>query len=126
LQGIKSNKKLIIAFAYAVILFSPAQWIYNSFDSPDPEKLAQKYAGKWILSVKGPGKEIMTNRERLAFYAKGKLVLINESKDIKNNTSVIAVDTSKEGSVDLIKSIENMGLYPLKVITPVFIYFPKK
>lgn len=126
LQGIKSKNKLITVLAYAVILFSPAQLVYNSFDSPDPEKLAQKYAGKWILSVKGPGSEILTNRERLAFYAKGKLVLINESKDIKNEKSIIAVDASKEGGSDLIKSIENMGLHPLKVITPVFIYFPKK
>ena len=126
LQAIKSKNKLITALAYAVMLFSPAQLVYNSFDSPDPDKLAQKYAGKWILSVKGPENEIMTNRERLAFYAKGKLVLINESKDLKSGTAIIAVDISKEGSSDLIKSIENMGLYPLKVITPVFIYFPKK
>jgi hypothetical protein len=126
LQGIKSKIKLITVLAFVVVLFSPVQLIHNSFDSPDPEKLAQKYAGKWILSVKGPGNEILTNRERLAFYAKGKLVLINDSADIKDKTSIIAVDASKEGGVDLIKSVEKMGLHPFKIILPVYIYFPKK
>lgn len=126
MESLKSGKKLFAAVAFAVVLFSPAQWIYNSTGAPDPDKIAQKDAGRWILSVKGPGQEIMTNRERLAFYAKSKLILVNEPKDIKNWSSVIAVDSSKEGGSELIESIERMGRYPSNVIAPVYIYLPKK
>ncbi|HEY9160034.1 MAG TPA: hypothetical protein VIS94_02965 [Desulfomonilia bacterium] len=126
MESMKSAKKLFAAVAFAVLLFSPAQWIYNSTGAPDPDKIAQKDAGRWILSVRGPGHEVMTNRERLAFYAKSKLILVNVPEDIKNFSSVIAVDRSKEGGSEMIESIEHMGLHPSNIIAPVYIFFPKK
>jgi hypothetical protein len=126
IQAMKSGNKLLAAAAFAVVLFSPAQWIYNSTGAPDPDKIAQKDAGRWILSVKGPGQEVATNRERLAFYAKSKLILVNVPEDIKNFSTVIAVDSSKQGGSELIESIERMGMYRSNIIAPVYIFLPKK
>jgi hypothetical protein len=42
IKAVSSEKKVYAALAFAVMLFSPAQWVYNAFDSRDLEKLAQK------------------------------------------------------------------------------------
>jgi hypothetical protein len=122
MKAVSSGKKAYVALAFAVMLFSPAQWGYNAFDSRDPEKLAQKDAGLWIKQAYGPEKDIITNRERLAFYAKGNLILVNLPDEFKHGNGISAVDITKENGPELKSSIEIKGGRLVKEIYPVFIY----
>jgi len=121
MKAVSSGKKAYAALAFAVLAFSPVQWVYNAFDSSDPEKLAQKDAGIWIEQQFGPENDIITNRERLAFYAKGNLILINTADDIKKS-GITAVDITRENGPELKSSIENKGGRLIKEFYPVFIY----
>jgi hypothetical protein len=66
-----------------IIASCPFLWASRAFDPPDLDRLARKEAGQWILTTVGPGKDIISNRERIAFYAQGNIVYLvnNPNKD---------------------------------------------
>jgi hypothetical protein len=142
--------------AVIVIISLPFLWAGKAFEPPDPDRLARKEAGEWILSMVGSGQDIVTNRIRIAFYAKGKTAMISTKvmvysdhkkiptktiawtsrfggfriKDIvdgKTLKKIVVIDYSlDEYGKSWIIMLDNLGIKPDKVIRSIYIYLPHK
>ncbi len=124
-SALKSDRKVIRLFIILTLLSCVAIWGSKSFTPPDPDRVAIRQAGEWIYSELGPDKYVLTNRDRLAFYAKTKFNPFNDIKDMKGNESCIAVDINNDGGDDLINELTDKGLKPEKTIGPIYIYLQK-
>jgi hypothetical protein len=76
---VHSENRLVHWMVILIILVFPVSWMTKAFKEPDSDRLAWKEAGKWILSQIGPNHDIVTNRERIAFYADGNIIMIYET-----------------------------------------------
>lgn len=123
--AVKSNRKVIRLFIILTFLSCVAIWGSKSFTPPDPDRVAIRQAGEWIYSELGPDKYVLTNRDRLAFYAKTRFNALNDIKDIKGNESCIAVDINNDGGDDLVNELTDKGLNPEKKIGPIYIYLQR-
>jgi hypothetical protein len=124
-SALKSDRKVIRLFIILTLLSCVAIWGSKSLTPPDPDRVAIRKAGEWIYSELGQDKYVLTNRDRLAFYAKTKFNPLNDIKDIKGYENCIAVDINNDGGNDLIKQLTDKGHKPEKKIGPIYIYLQK-
>jgi len=124
LEIIRSGTMLPRSFAVIALLSCMVLWAHLSFTPPDPDKLARRDAGEWILSRVGPGHEILSNRERLAFYAKGTGLPLDAFKKAPSS-KVLAIDTGEEDGKMLQESLDSQGILPDKRFGSILIYLPR-
>jgi hypothetical protein len=104
---------------------SVALWAHLSLTPPDPDRLAWKEAGRWILYRLGENREIVSNRDRLVFYAKGNLKPLSVFHEARILRYIVAVDTEHEGGKDLERNLQALGIGPDRKFRSVFVYLPK-
>jgi len=147
--AIKSTRKFLKIIAVLTIIACPFLWADKAFDPPDPDKLARKEAGQWILSQVGSKSYILTDRERIVFYADGialhlkkfkqlrkkrDMVAVNyrihkwisfaELKEFKTHGLVIAIDMKHDNSKIVEGKLKNLGYEPDKKFRTVYVYLP--
>jgi len=101
-----------------------ALWGYQTQIPPDPDKLAWKQAGQWIGARIGPGREVMSNRARLAFYAKGTALSLEDVK-AGGPHPCIAVDVATEEGRKFKANYDQAGLRADAVFRSVYVYLPE-
>jgi len=111
-------------FAVIALISCMVLWAHLSFTPPDPDKLARRDAGEWVLSRLGPGHEILTNRDRLAFYAKGTGLPLGAFNGTPMD-KVLAIDTDEEDGKMLQEKLDNQGILPDKRFGSILIYLPR-
>jgi hypothetical protein len=125
-----SNKKILKAIGFVVILYSLAQWGELALKKPEPRRLAIKQAGEWIYNNYGSDTSISTNQSRIIFYAGVQTPLSKRPElgkiNFNNPSKIIAVDVSKDDGADIKKDIERRGGNLLNQIYPIYIYNFKK
>ena len=144
-RSLGSRNKVLKALAILLLVISPLLWAGKAFTPPDPDKLARKDAGEWILAHSGPGKVILTSRERIAFYAQGywldldlykkhkilrmiknksqdRLVL-PQGKKSEHDGLIVVIDTKLESGRFLYGVVNSLGIFPEKVFRTLYVYF---
>lgn len=124
LKIIRSGTVLPRWFAVVALLSCVIMWAHISFTPPDPDKLARRDAGEWVLSRLGPGHEILSNRDRLAFYAKGTGLPLGAFNGTPMD-KVLAIDTDEEDGKMLQEKLDNQGILPDKRFGSILIYLPR-
>ena len=66
-ETVTRGRKAFKVLAVITLISCPVLWLDKAIQQPDPDKVARKDAGQWILAQAGPHQEIATNRERLIF-----------------------------------------------------------
>jgi hypothetical protein len=147
-QGFILKWLAIIAIAAA-----PFIWAGKAFTPPDQDRLARKEAGEWILSHVGQGKDIVSNRERIVYYADGVQITIEaDPKQIKTweymghkivgyDYNILLRDVIDKGSIQIIMAIDyssddyskswismldSLGIKPDKTFRSIYVYLPGK
>jgi len=115
-------KRIVAVFA---LITAPILWADFAFTAPDAGKIARRDAGKWILTLAGPGKDIISNRQRLVFYAQGKYIPVSELSGVNTAHKIIAIDIEHDGDERLIAKINDMEIKPDKKFQNIVIYLPK-
>ncbi len=119
-QGGKAVKVLAgLAVASCFVL-----WAHISLTPPDPDKLAWKDAGRWILAQAGSNREIVSNRDRLVFYAEGVWIPLESFKKEEGLTRPMAVDTDEGNGKTFDEGIRALGRKPDKQFRTINIYLP--
>ncbi|MEA2101741.1 MAG: hypothetical protein U9P80_04105 [Thermodesulfobacteriota bacterium] len=148
IRSLRSIKRPVRVLAILAIVSCPFMWAYMALTPPDADKLARRQAGEWILSRVGPGARIMTNRDRLAFYARGLYtpladdmdktdamdktddmdktdVMDNAGRQDKKALSYcMALDTLHEDGRDMKREMDNAGRQPDKTFRTIHVYLP--
>lgn len=110
--------------SFLVVMTACIFWIDKAIESPDTNKLARKDAGFYILKHAGPDQEVFTNRDRLAFYAKGKYIPLEQATDANKISSILAIDIEKaEGKAEN-SALKALGKKPAGVFDTIYIYLP--
>jgi len=123
-RAVKSINKPIKILAVIAIISCPIMWADKAFAPPDPDKIARKEAGLWILSQIGPDQEVATNRDRLAFYAKGIYTPLPNALDKKDIQHCMAVDTLHEDGKAMKIQLDSKGIEPDKRFGAIHVYLP--
>lgn len=101
-----------------------ALWAHCAFTPPDPERVAWREAGVWIGSELGPGREIISNRDRLVFYAQGKRLPLSAFTPEDPHARVLAIDTSLKDGAALCAALRSLGKSPVKRFGRIAVYLP--
>ena len=125
LKSVRSSAALPRSFAVIALLSCVVMWAHISFTPPDPDKLARRDAGEWVLSRLGPGREILSNRDRLAFYAKGTGLSLDAFNDSTARGQVLAIDTDEEDGKMFQERLGSQGILPDKRFGTILIYLPR-
>jgi hypothetical protein len=120
----QSRRTVWKACAVIAVFSCVALWAYQARIPPDPDKLARRQAGHWILAQIGPGHEIMSNRMRLVFYAKGASSPLTDI-DAHRPHPCIAVDVDTEQGSRFKARYDQAGLRSDKVFRTIHVYLPK-
>jgi hypothetical protein len=149
------TSRLLPGLALVTLLFCPFLWGAEAFASPDPDKLARKEAGEYILSRIGPSWDIISNREQISLYAEGSLVNIERppadddpdrfvafrNTDLKTRSKKItlrvvvrggsvlkpiAMDTLLQEDMVWIRMLDRQGIKPDRIVRTIYIYLPAK
>lgn len=110
--------------SFLVVLAACAFWADKAMEGPDPNKLARKEAGLYILEHAGPDRKIITNRDRLAFYAEGTYVPLKKASDAKISKGILAIDIEKDGGEAGRAHMEGTGKSPARVFDTIHVYLP--
>jgi hypothetical protein len=100
-------------------------WMHVSLTPPDPDRVAWREAGTWIRTELGPGTEIISNQERLVFYAQGKCLPLSAFRDAGTPGRVVAVDTGYAEGGTLDARMQALGHRPVRRFGRVAVYFPR-
>jgi len=125
MKTFQSEAKLLKTLAVFIVLSSVVLWADIAFTPPDKDKLARKEAGLWILDRLGPDQVIISNRDRLVFYAQGTYKPLLKYKAGNDTKSVLAVDTKFEEGRIIVEEAHSRGLDPDKQFRSISIYLPK-
>ena len=120
----QSRRMIWKTCAVLAVISCVALWAYQAQIPPDPDKLARKEAGHWILAQIGPGREIMSDRPRLVFYAKGTSSPLKDI-DAHRPHHCVAVDVDTEQGRRFKASCDRAGLRPDAVFRTIHVYLPK-
>jgi len=110
--------------SFLVVLAACVFWADKVMEGPDPNKLARKEAGLYIRELAGPDRRIITNRDRLAFYAEGTYVPLKKASDAKKSKGILAIDIEKEGGEAGKAYMEGIGKSPARVFDTIHVYLP--
>ena len=111
-ETVNRGRKAFKVLAVITLISCPVLWLDKAIQQPDPDKVARKDAGQWILAQAGPHQEIATNRERLIFYAQGRMVALKSLKADEEIKKIIAVDTMHEGGTEVADQLLKRGIEP--------------
>ncbi|MBN1637245.1 MAG: hypothetical protein JW920_12070 [Deltaproteobacteria bacterium] len=117
----KVKKRIAVVVLLAACLF----WAGRAFTPPDSDKLARKKAGEYILSQAGPEQRVLTNRDRLAYYAKGEYVKLDAESDIDNPQLIIAVDVQKAEVREVKARLDTIRKTPARQFKTIYVYLPE-
>jgi len=124
-KSLRSMNKPLKVMAVITIVMCPVLWGEKVFTPPDADKLARKEAGLWILDRLGPDQVIISNRDRLVFYAQGKYMPLSKYKAGDSYKRVLAVDTKYEEGRIIVEEAHSRGIDPDKQFRSISIYLPK-
>jgi len=124
-KAFQSRTKLIKAMAVITVLSSIVLWADIAFTPPDADRLARKEAGLWIFDRLGPDQEIISNRDRLVFYAQGTYIPLSKYKAGNDTKSVLAVDTKYEEGRIIVEEAHSRGIDPDMQFRSISVYLPK-
>jgi len=110
--------------SFLVILTACAFWIDKALETPDINKIARRDAGLFILEHAGPNRDVITNRDRLAFYAEGKYIPLEEAAGLKKSSSIFAIDTEKTDGKSEKTEMELLGKKPARIFDTIYVYLP--
>lgn len=112
--------------ASLVVVTALAFWADKVFEPPDKDRLARKEAGNYILQQIGPHHDVITNRDRVAFYAQAKYIPLT-SYILSNSApgSVIVLDIVKEEGKVAKNSLETFGRRPDQIFKTIYVYLPR-
>lgn len=102
-----------------------ALWVHISLTPPDPDRMAWREAGEWILVQVGPDREIISNRDRLVFYARGRYSPLSDFREKVPLSRPLAIDSDHEGGRELIVKLRSLGLEPDKQFRLISVYLPR-
>ncbi|MGC9338029.1 MAG: hypothetical protein ACP5EQ_08120 [Candidatus Cloacimonadia bacterium] len=124
-KSLRSLNKPLKIIAVITMVMCPLLWGEKVFTPPDPDKLARKEAGLWILDRLGPDQVIISNRDRLVFYAQGTYMPLSKYKAGNDTKSVLAVDTKYEEGRIIVEEAHSRGVDPDKQFRSISIYLPR-
>lgn len=110
------------AIAFLTVVSAIVLWADVAFTPPDQDKLARKDAGEWILASLGQDQEIISNRDRLVFYAQGSYIPLSDFQETDLFSRVIAIDTMLEDAKLLQEKIRSRGIIPDKQFRSISVY----
>jgi len=125
LRMLRSGHKAAAVFGFLAVISAVGFWVDKALEDPDPTKLARRDAGLYILEHFGPGMEIVTNRDRLAFYAQGICIPFKNARGVENPGRIFAVDVEEEGGADMKKALDASGKEPSWEFGTIVLYFPE-
>ena len=97
----------------------------KALETPDADKLTRRNAGLYILERFGPDREIVTNRDRLAFYAKGKYIALEKAGSAEQPGRIVAVDVEMDNGAGIRQAMEASSREPDQVFGTILVYLPK-
>ncbi len=122
LQSAGTARKVVGVLA---VVSSIVLWIHISLTPPDPDRVAWREAGEWILVQVGPNREIISNRERLVFYAQGVQAPLSAFTDKDPLSRPMAIDAEYEGGKALLLKLHSLRLKPDKQFRSISVYLPR-
>jgi len=112
--------------AILTIVLCPLVWADKALTPPDADRLARKEAGRWILASAGGDNIVVTNRDRLAFYARARFVPLMGSNDIKKSPGrCMAIDTMLADGKAAKSVLDRMGIKPDRKFRTIYVYLPR-
>ncbi len=125
LRALQSGLWTSRALGILTVVSCLALWGHISLTPPDPDKLALKEAGVWILARIGPDHEVISNRDRLVFYAQGRHSPLAAFQDKAPLKRPLAIDTEAEGGKELDSRLHSLGLRPDRRFRSISVYLPR-
>jgi hypothetical protein len=150
-RSIQSRRSTIKCLAILTVVALPFFWANKAFDPPDQDRLARKEAGLWILAQVGPYKDVITNRERIAFYAQGNIItlvnnpsldklgaeiaqrypegtsiILSDIMDKKSLKKAMVLDTLLDDGKFWKAFLDSLGVKPNKAFRSIYIYLPQR
>lgn len=116
-------RRMVKACAGIAVVSCVVLWAYQAQLPPDPDKLAYKAAGQWVLTRIGPDRAIMSNRPRLVFYAKGRLLPL-KAMDV-GPYPCIAVDIDHKDGQEIKTRMDRAGRRSDAVFRTIHVYLPR-
>ena len=149
-QMLRSRRKIVQVIAILAVVTFLGLWTQKALTLPDPDRVSRKEAGAWILSQFGPKTDLVTNRQRVGFYADTTPFVIinfesldNEKKNIARQLiyrkwatladigsqgvlhMVVAIDITHRDGVLLKEKLESWGFVPDRTFGNILVYLPK-
>ena len=123
-EALRSARASLKAFGSFAIVVCLAFWVHLALTPPDPDKLARKESGEWILSRLGPDQEILSNRDVLVFYAQGKPLPLSSFDEESSRSLVLAIDVLHEDGKALEAKMLSLGRKPDRRFRTISVYLP--
>lgn len=124
LEAFSSRRRVYRAASAVAVLSCLVMWGYRSALPPEPDKVAWKEAGAWIREELGPGREVVSNQERLVYYAQGKPFPLSAYREGKGGGRVLAIDARKKAGAELDARMRALGYEPARRFRQVSVYLP--
>jgi hypothetical protein len=124
-RALQSGRAFPGALGALTVLSCLVLWGHISLTPPDPDRLAQKEAGEWILAMAGPDREVISNRDRLVFYARGRHSPLDVFREKDPLGMPLAIDAEAEGGRELLARLNSLGLKPDREFRSISVYLPR-
>lgn len=124
-HAFRSTNRTVKTAGLLTVISCIVLWAHISLTPPDSDRLAWREAGEWILAKTGPDREVISNRDRLVFYAQGVYIPLSAFQDKAPLSRPLAVDGKYEGGEVLITRLHSLGLRPDKRFGSISVYLPR-
>ena len=124
MRMLRSGHRAAAFVGILVVISAGAFWVDKALEDPNANKLARRDAGLYILERFGPEKEIVTNRDRLVFYAQGTYIPLEHASGTEQSDRIFAVDVEQEDGAGMRKALEASGREPSRVFGTIVLYLP--
>ena len=149
--SLSSSTRTWNVLALLAIIAAPLLWADLALTPPDPDRLARKEAGIWLLSQVGPKKDIVSNEIRINFYAQGNIlyllpfsspdkmkrviakkspeatkIVLSDVIDRNLLKMPIAIDINHEDGKPLKDLLDKKGIRPDRVFRSIYVYVPPR
>jgi hypothetical protein len=112
--SLSSSTRIWNVLALLAIIAAPLLWADLALTPPDPDRLARKEAGIWLLSQVGPKKDIVSNEIRINFYAQGNILYLLPFSSLDKMQRVIA-KKSPEGTMIVLSDVIDRNLLKMPI-----------
>lgn len=124
-EALRSARVPLKALGVGALIAGFSFWAHLSLTPPDEDMLARKASGEWILSSTGPGREIISNRDLLVFYAQGKYLPLSDFNGKILHGQVLAVDMLHEDGKAFGEKLSAAGMKPDRQFRTISVYLPR-